>query len=1159
MNLSEAIRVNTRYTRSINIERDRGSRSIVQAYLPTMRGIDVLNDVAATLEVADHPRAWSLVGPYGCGKSSFALFLHELLGAQANTEKTACNILAAEQPMLARRFEELQPWCQVVLSGSEEPLASRLLKALDDAVTTFWAGKQGRKPDVVKDIQIASQNGHVSNTDILTLIERLQDVLERNGAGGLLILIDEMGKFLEYEARHAGDGVFLLQQLAEKAFHGRKANLLLFVLLHQGFDLYARGMGEKLKNDWAKVQGRFESVSFVESQDQTMRIVAAAFSNALSARQRKTVRIKASRMAQSIARAKGLPAGLDADSAAGIFASCYPLHPISLLALPELCQRFAQNERTLFSYLGSREPHGFQDSLASPDNNGQWILPSRIYDYFVHNQPAVLADPLTHRRWAEVVTAVERTASSAGSESDGKDQASASVMLAKTIGVLNLVSRKEGLRASEPILKQLFDNKSVLTFQEALQPLLDQSIVQYRNFSDEYRVWQGTDFNIDERINEERDKLGDFDLAAALEHRTVTAPILARRHSVRTGALRCFDVTFVDVRSGRLTQTSAADRPRIVFFLSECADDINAFRSAMESAGGNEIWACHKAGADIRAAMADVIALENIERSAQELAADPVASREVRSRLQAAQTNEKETLAGVTSDPTLSDWYWRNNRLAVMDRRSMQHVLSDIMDSIYPETPVIRNELINRERLSSQAAAARNKLFQHMLSHQDKRGLDIKKNPPERSVYRSVLESGHLHVETDAGWTFVAPSADDPLNLRSTWRGIDKILAESEAKPVTLERIQKLLAEPPIGIKRGVFPILFLHYFLIHEFEIALYDDEIYAPELTYEHVERMVRRPDLFSFQRFRIEGVRTDLFDEYSRALFGDVRDSIDVLSLARPLTNFVMGLDDYAQKTRRLSRTTLQVRQAFFLSKSPQKFLFDELPAACGFGDADDLSGFSQTLVTALRELKGAMSALRESMRQALCSSFNLAETISLNDLRSILRGRCHGLDGFTVDVQGLRSFIRRINDQNSTDQAWLEGILLFLGHKSSSKWTDQDRDAAEYRLTEFSKRLLELERLRLHYDAVSKTDPEHEVILVKAISSADGEVDEVVVLNSHIHAAIDNAKQRIESVLTEIHDKDLALALVARLTSDFLARYRQSNLAGSDAKHVIRTTR
>ena len=1151
MSLADKIEVNTRYTRSTNVERDRGSRSIIEAYLPTARGVGLLDDITGVLGADDQPRAWSLIGPYGSGKSSFALFLHELLGDRAGVKALATKVLGSERSDLARRFARQGPWCRVVLSGSEEPFSCRLLAALEEAATGFWAGKRGRKPTVIAAIRGARATGDAPDSHVLELVDALQSALERTGAGGLLMVIDELGKFLEYEARRGGGGVFLLQQLAERAFRGRKSNLLLFVLLHQGFDLYARGMGQKLKNDWTKVQGRFQSVSFVETPEQTLRVVAAAFSNSLTDTQRQSITGRAGRIARALGKANALPATLAEDAATDIFAACYPMHPISLLVLPTLCQRFAQNERTLFSYLGSREPHGFRESVDSLKKIGDWVHPGEVYDYFVQNQPAVLADPLTHRRWAEVVTAVER-AEAACETTDAGDP---SLALAKAIGVLNLVSRAAGLKASEAILRLLFPTKRA--FGDTVQALIDASIVQYRRFNGEYRVWQGTDFDIDERTDLEREKLGQFELAAALRDRIETAPVVARRHSIETGALRYFELAFVDPGSLSLVDTSARPDPRIVFFLSESRDDEAAFDHARQSAGPNDIWVLHKNGAAIRAAIGDVIALEGVQRSGQELASDPVASREIKERLQAAQVAERKALNSLIGNPSMSDWYWRDEYLDVPDERAFQRMLSDVMDRIFDQTPIISNELINRERLSSQAAAARNKLFQYMLDNHDRAGLDIQKYPPERAIYRSILEAGHLHVETETGWRFVEPDGEDPLNLRPVWARLDELFAEAEAAPITPEQLMDELASPPYGLKRGLFPILFLHYYLLHRYEIAVYDEGTYAPTLTYEHLERWVRRPDLFSFQRFRIEGVRATLFDEYSKALFGEVRESVNLLDLARPLTTFVLGLDDHAQKTRRLSDTTLRVRQAFFLSKSPEKFLLKELPEACGFDAGSDLSGFDETLIGALRELKGAQAGLLEHMRSALCGSFNIPESTPITDLRDLLLGRCHGLDQYTVDVQGLRSFIRRVTDRRPTDDEWFSRLLLFLGHKPTAKWTDQDRDTADYRLAEFSKRLLDLERLRLHFDAKSKQDGTiDEVILVKTVSKSGGEVDEVVSLNSNADAAIATARKAIEGILAGVNDRELALALVARFTNDFLTGYRTSQQSKQEIGDGIR---
>ena len=255
MSLANQIHVNTRYTRSINVERDRGSPAIVDAYLPTARSIDLLENIAGAFGSKDQPRAWSLIGPYGSGKSSFALFLHELLGSPGGAKKAAVKALAAERPDLARRFARQGTWCRVVLTGSEEPLAPRLLAVLDDAAANFWKGKRGRKPSVVEEIQRARKRRKFTDSSLLKLLDDLQAAVERNGAGGLLILIDELGKFLEYEARHGGGGIFLLQQLAERAFRGRKANFLFFVLLHQGFDLYAREWVRSLRTTGRRCRG----------------------------------------------------------------------------------------------------------------------------------------------------------------------------------------------------------------------------------------------------------------------------------------------------------------------------------------------------------------------------------------------------------------------------------------------------------------------------------------------------------------------------------------------------------------------------------------------------------------------------------------------------------------------------------------------------------------------------------------------------------------------------------------------------------------------------------------------------------------------------------------------------------------------------------------
>jgi hypothetical protein len=195
------------------------------------------------------------------------------------------------------------------------------------------------------------------------LLKKLQQAVSHKSGKGLLIVIDELGKFLEYEARHSGaNDIFLLQELAELAYQDSDANILLVVLMHQAFEQYAKGLSTALKNEWSKVQGRFESIPFLESAEQTLRVVAAAFRNRLTPAQQRDINRQTTDIISVLAQQNALLPGLSAEPASEILSQCYPLHPLAALILPTLCQKVAQNERTLFSYLGSQEYFGFLHS-----------------------------------------------------------------------------------------------------------------------------------------------------------------------------------------------------------------------------------------------------------------------------------------------------------------------------------------------------------------------------------------------------------------------------------------------------------------------------------------------------------------------------------------------------------------------------------------------------------------------------------------------------------------------------------------------------------------------------------------------------------------------------------------------------------------------------
>src|SRR4051812_34294337 len=76
------------FTRSASLERDRGAASI-DSYVPTVRALELIERLTEDLERGTGG-AYSIIGPYGSGKSSAALFIGALFGpARAVTTRAA--------------------------------------------------------------------------------------------------------------------------------------------------------------------------------------------------------------------------------------------------------------------------------------------------------------------------------------------------------------------------------------------------------------------------------------------------------------------------------------------------------------------------------------------------------------------------------------------------------------------------------------------------------------------------------------------------------------------------------------------------------------------------------------------------------------------------------------------------------------------------------------------------------------------------------------------------------------------------------------------------------------------------------------------------------------------------------------------------------------
>jgi len=128
--LSQYIRLNRRYSRSVNLERDLETPSALEGYVLTNRSVDSLRRIVTRFSQTEGNRAWTLTSVYGTGKSAFAHYLSALV-APANhpMREKALEIAEAALGTDSPDYRMLQAnlpesgFFRAVATGSREPIS----------------------------------------------------------------------------------------------------------------------------------------------------------------------------------------------------------------------------------------------------------------------------------------------------------------------------------------------------------------------------------------------------------------------------------------------------------------------------------------------------------------------------------------------------------------------------------------------------------------------------------------------------------------------------------------------------------------------------------------------------------------------------------------------------------------------------------------------------------------------------------------------------------------------------------------------------------------------------------------------------------------------------------------------------------------------------
>jgi len=1119
MKLSDIIKPNIEFARSVNIERDHNQRDAIVNYLPTSNALDLIDRFIVAVE-RKGMNSWSLTGPYGMGKSAFLNYLFALTGPKkSNQTVLAQQKLKNADLNLYKRFinciepyGEVKDFIRLPITSAYEPVNRSIARGLADMLNNYSI--KGKRSYIATVKELLS-NDTIDSSSLINLFREIQTATNKD----ISIAIDEFGKNLEYMAHHHEDGdIFVLQQLSEMK------SVYLWVCLHQAFDEYAAALSAIQRKEWSKVQGRFEDFTFIESPSQMLALLANSLSHSNLGNERLS------------AWSEDAITSLDATNTYGasyldkaLVRRLYPIHPISALALISICSKYAQNDRTLLSFACSTESYALPSFLKQIDFPEKGHLPSvsldYLYDYFFNINTVSYASKAETQKWLEINNLIN----SFGQNSDHE------MAILKSIGLLNLL-------AGSPIMKANANNVSILLEQTAgfdkdetisiIKRLQGKGSLLYREYADEYRLWEGSDFKVFEEIQSQKEKLIIDDLESVLAKYLSLTPQIASRHAHQTGTVRKFERRWLS-ESAIDESLSAKDGydGLFVYCFGSSQYLIDVPKQCQD--GRPLIIAYLPSQNALHELALEVAAVRKLLEESAELVYDSVARKEVKYRVKVADDNFREYLAQSYNPANpLLQWYSSGEKTNFTNFKQLSSKLSDLCDDCYDKCPPIRNEMVNYNKLSSAASRARRELIEAMFKANNEINLGLEGFGPEVAIYRSLVLSEGLHIQKEYGSDFHITLDVNNAKLLSIWELLDYYLDESDADGMVLSDLISILRAPPYGLKEGPIPIYLSAYLIVRSEEIAIFREGIYRPVINDAEAALMIKRPDLFRLKKYNLSESESNILSAYQSSLnLAKIESSnglrnVSLLSVVSPLINIFNDMPAYTMNTKMITEEAKKVRLAIQNSHDPAALVFVELPEAVGFSesicDSFNNSDFEQKLSAALTELMNSYSTLEERVQSIALKTFNA------DNLETLCREQSQRAEKLIHSCNNLelKPFLLSLSRKCEDTHKWLKGVAGLVSGKPMESWHDGDLNGFEIKLLDFADRMAALEAITsLNSDARDSS------IRVFSITLADGSTKREVYIENEQTADVDTEvaeilkmpKSKSRAILVKLADQ------------------------------------
>ena len=1078
MRLSDLVKIDNRFEKSVNLLFDLNNTQKIKQYIPTRSSVKILTEYLTEVIDFTGSRASILIGPYGKGKSHLLLVLLAILSGNNEIETTELIERIAAFDSNAKvaiesvyRKKKLLP---VVVNTNSGNLSQAFVRSLNqsliregltdvvpdnyfnEAVKTINQWKE-HYPDTYRALDANLQRMTVdeliaqleqfdydalgvfrrihpsltSGSDFNPLIEDevlsiYQSVNRRictdYSYDGMCIIFDEFSKYIE---GHSEEGfsadMKILQDLCELCNSSKDEQIHLICVAHKAIRAYGDQLTKSIKNAFRGVEGRLIEKHFVVSSQNNYELIADAVGKTQLFEKwaNNDVFNEMANASFGVAELRSLFEKKDFLEI--VAKGAYPLTPLTSFLLLSLCEKIAQNERTVFTFLTGNDMYSLA-TFVKKNTSVRFAGADLVYDYFsqlMENEK----DISVHNEWLKAEHALSKT------EDDSERR------VIKSLAVVHMVNRPDDLPGISDVLYLAsgLEKKDVLS---ACERLVNAEVFYVKRGTGAFEFLNSISVNIGNAITDCASKyFSKINITSALNDIIRRKYILPKKFNQDNCITRHFRIQFMNYEAFMALPSTSYFEERnkpdgyvLVVLISDSLiiENIKHHAEEMEDPSAVVCYAIynddHKE--DIRSLLAvkrlmnDRIFLEENEAAITEL-------KSVETEL----TNELNQWADVLISG-IGEVYTSNGIYSV-GNRGINRTISDICEAVYSETPIINHELINRHNVSAQVSKARNNIMDDIF-HTRNMEKYLSGTSAESTIYRALF----VHTKDDK-------SLEKAKNI------IVGYIHESKGKKVPFSKLYNALTKQPFGMRRGVIPIYISEQLMELEDMPVVYQDKKEI-SLDSQLMSNIALKPEDYSLY-VEVETLEKLEYIENLEKLFEDYGNYCREIENRNRLSRLMCIMQSWYRSLPQTSitfktpdmenqniRKIIAFRKMFTDSPNPRELIFEKIPRLFSTTDYIELfkcvESIKQEIDSHIHKLKKrAEDAVRKEMSFPENDDFyrclkSWYDSVPDNAKKSVL----------STDSQRLFNAIRNLN---STDN---EEIIEELSKASTNFFVEDWRD-------------------------------------------------------------------------------------------------------------------